>query len=51
MMTVLSTKKLKENQWWKNDNHSLILLPEPIIEDVEIRKIKKRSLELAGLHI
>src|SRR5690606_22964567 len=51
LIGVISFKKLKENQWWKHDNHSLILLPDPIIEDVEIRKIKKRSLELAGLHI
>lgn len=51
LIGVISFKKLKENLWWKNENHSLILLPDPIIEDVEIRKIKKRSLELAGLHI
>ncbi len=51
LIGVISFKKLQSNKWWKNDNHSLILLPEPIIEDVEIRKIKKRSLELAGLQV
>ena len=44
LIGVIAFNKLKENQWWKNDHHSLILLPEPVIEDVEIRKIKKRSL-------
>jgi homoserine dehydrogenase len=35
--------------WWKQNNTSLVLTPEPIIEDVEIRKLKKKSLELAGI--
>ena len=51
LIGVIAFNKLKENQWWKNDHHSLILLPEPVIEDVEIRKIKKRSLELAGVQL
>jgi homoserine dehydrogenase len=42
------TKLLKED-WWKQPGISLILTPDPIIEDIELRKIKKRSLELAGI--
>jgi homoserine dehydrogenase len=42
-------KELKENNWWKENNTSLILLPDAIIEDIEIRKLKKKSLELAGI--
>ncbi|HLK28705.1 MAG TPA: homoserine dehydrogenase [Puia sp.] len=41
--------ELKENSWWKENNTSLILLPDSIIEDIEIRKLKKKSLELAGI--
>lgn len=51
LVGVIAFTKLKEDLWWKEDNHSLILFPEPIIEDVEIRSIKKRSLELAGLQV
>ena len=41
--------ELKKGNWWRENNTSLILTPDPIIEDVDIRKIKKKSLELAGL--
>jgi homoserine dehydrogenase len=41
--------ELKQNNWWKENNTSLILLPETVVEDVEIRKLKKKSLELAGI--
>ena len=46
---VIALAKLKNTSWWKENNNSLILLPEPIIEEIETRKIKKRSLELAGI--
>ena len=49
LVGVLSFAEIKNNNWWKENNTSLILSPEPIIEDVEIRKLKKKSLELAGL--
>ncbi len=41
--------ELKNSNWWKENNTSLIILPEPIIENIEIRGLKKRSLELAGI--
>ncbi|HEY4150436.1 MAG TPA: homoserine dehydrogenase [Chitinophagaceae bacterium] len=49
LIGVLNFNELRENSWWKENNTSLILTPEPIIEDVEIRKLKKKSLELAGI--
>jgi homoserine dehydrogenase len=49
LVGVLPFSELKNNTWWKENNTSLILSPEPIIEDVEIRKLKRKSLELAGV--
>jgi homoserine dehydrogenase len=49
LVGVISFEELKGNSWWKENNTSLILSPDPIIQDVEIRKLKKKSLELAGL--
>src|SRR5688572_32920171 len=49
LIGVLPFAELKTSKWWKENNVSLILSPEPIIEDVEIRKLKKKSLELAGI--
>lgn len=49
LVGVVAFKELREHSWWKENNTSLILTPDPIIEDVEIRKLKKKSLELAGV--
>lgn len=49
LVGVLSFEELRNNNWWRENNTSLILAPDPIIEDVEIRKLKKKSLELAGI--
>jgi homoserine dehydrogenase len=46
---LIHFKELKNSNWWKLNNTSLILLPDAIEESVEIRKIKKRSLELGGV--
>jgi homoserine dehydrogenase len=46
---VISFAELKENTWWKENSTSLILLPEPIIEETATRQLKKRSLESAGI--
>src|ERR1700749_1692465 len=45
LIGVLSFKELKSASWWRENRTSLILTPEPIIEDVDIRKLKKKSLE------
>jgi homoserine dehydrogenase len=49
LVGVVHFREIKEHGWWKENNTSLVLTPEPIIEDVEIRKLKKKSLELAGI--
>ncbi|MEO5562994.1 MAG: homoserine dehydrogenase [Chitinophagaceae bacterium] len=49
LVAVVSFAELKDNTWWKENNTSLILAADPVIEDVEIRKVKKKSLELAGI--
>lgn len=46
---VVHFEKLVQNQWWKQQGISLIATPQPIIENIEIRNLKKRSLELAGI--
>ena len=49
LVGVLHYSKLADTTWWKENNTSLILTPQPVIESVEIRNLKKKSLELAGL--
>lgn len=51
LVGVISFKELRSNTWWKENNTSLILTPDPVIEDIETRKLKKRSLELAGITV
>ncbi len=49
LVAVMHYRTLKNETWWRSNNTSLILSPDPVIEDVEIRKLRKKSLELAGL--
>jgi len=49
LVGVISYDELKNNNWWKEHKISLILTPDPVIEDITIRKLKKKSLELAGI--
>jgi homoserine dehydrogenase len=49
LVGVVNFNVLKDTTWWKENNTSLVLLPEAIIEDIEIRRLKKKSLELAGV--
>ncbi len=46
---IIHFTKIKNNEWWKQPGTSLILAPDAIIENIELKKLKKRSLELAGL--
>ncbi|HSN09581.1 MAG TPA: homoserine dehydrogenase [Hanamia sp.] len=48
LVGVIHFKKLQESEWWKKNGVSLILTAEPVIESLDIAKLKKRSLELAG---
>ncbi len=49
LVGVLSFDELKNNNWWRENNTSLVLTPDPVNEDLELRKLKKKSLELAGI--
>jgi homoserine dehydrogenase len=49
LVGVVSFKELKENNWWRENNTSLILTPEPVIEDIATRQLKRKSLELSGI--
>lgn len=49
LIGVIHFKELLTKTWWRENRVSLILAPEPVIEDVEIKKLKKKSLELAGV--
>lgn len=49
LIAVIHFNHLAENDWWKKNNTSIILTPDAIIEDMELRKLKKKSLELAGV--
>ena len=49
LVAVIHTEKLFITDWWRQEGVSLILCPDAIIENVEYKKISKRSLELAGV--
>ncbi|MEN9686746.1 MAG: hypothetical protein RLZZ28_2532 [Bacteroidota bacterium] len=49
LIGVLHFRHLAENKWWKENGTSLILTAEPIIDNLDIKNLKKRSLELAGI--
>lgn len=46
---VIHISKLYYYDWWKQAGVSLIAYPDPVIENIDHRKIQKRSLELAGV--
>ncbi|HEU4607018.1 MAG TPA: homoserine dehydrogenase, partial [Chitinophagaceae bacterium] len=49
LIGALPFSELRNSSWWKENNVSLIVTPDPIIEDMDVRKLKKKSLELAGV--
>ena len=49
LIGVIHFRDIKGQNWWKENGTSLVLTPDPIVEDMEVRKLKKKSLELAGL--
>ena len=49
LIGIIHARHLAENDWWKQKGVSLITCPDAIVEDVDYRKISKRSLELAGV--
>ena len=49
LVGVIHFREIKGHSWWREHNTSLVLTPDPIIEDMDVRKLKRKSLELAGL--
>ena len=49
LIGVLHCNKLIHNDWWKQNNTSLVLTHDAIIDDLDIVHLKKRSLELSGV--
>lgn len=49
LIGVLHCEKLVSSKWWKSNNTSLILTPDPVIDNLDIIHLKRRSLELAGV--
>ena len=49
LIGVIAMEKLLQENWWRENNNSLILAPEAIIENLDLRNLKKKSLELAGI--
>lgn len=45
---IIHFGRLENSDWWKKNEVSLILTADPVIESLEVSKLKKRSLELAG---
>jgi homoserine dehydrogenase len=46
---TIHTSKLIDNNWWKINGNSLIVLPNAIAENMEANQLKKKSLNLAGV--
>jgi homoserine dehydrogenase len=49
LIGVIHFRDIKGQGWWRENGTSLVLTPDPIIEDMDVRLLKKKSLELAGL--
>lgn len=49
LIGTIPFKSLLHRDWWKKNGTSLILMPECIIEDMELQELKKISLSLAGI--
>lgn len=40
---VIHASRLLNDSWWKENNNSLILMPDPIIENLDLVRLKERS--------
>jgi homoserine dehydrogenase len=49
LVGLLPFKVLRNGSWWRENNTSLILMPDPVIENLDVQELKKKSLELAGV--
>ncbi len=48
LIGVIHFDKLAKSDWWKKNDVSLVLTGDPIIESLDVVKLKKHSLVLAG---
>ncbi len=51
LIGVIHFTKLKTANWRSNKDVSIIVCPNGIIENIETRKLKKKSLQLAGVEV
>ena len=49
MIGIIHADKLAKSEWWKQEGVSLILHQNPIVNDVDYKRIGKKSLQLAGV--
>lgn len=49
LIGIVHAEKLFRSDWWKQAGVSLIACPDGVIENIDYKKISKRSLELAGV--
>ena len=49
LIGVVHVNQLTGSNWWRENGTSLILSVDPIIDNLDIINLKKRSLELAGV--
>jgi len=49
LIGVIHQSKLRTTNWWKENGNSLLLTPDPIIDNLDLIQVKKKSLELAGI--
>ena len=45
---IIHVSELLNNSWWKTENLSLILQPEPVVENIDTITSKKKSAALTG---
>lgn len=50
LIGVIHFDKLAKSDWWKTNEVSLVLTGDPIIDSLDVVKLKKRSLALAGFN-
>lgn len=51
LIGTIPYQSLKNDNWWRTNNTSLILMPNNIVENAEVDELKKMSLSLAGLDV
>jgi homoserine dehydrogenase len=51
LIGTIPYNSLINQEWWKSNGTSMVLMPDSIVEDMELQELKKMSLSLAGLDI